>query len=177
MSIGNVGAAEQYLPVTKGEIKSVAYNAAFNQLKMNWNNGQINQTDIRGYLRVIDEGNSPFRGSIVEPTVRQAITDFLDIITRGDMQSFKPIGTVSGLEGLDGFLKSIYKAVTGAVGKVVKVVTGGGGDVSIKLPSITPGSATVTPAPQSFMTNASSFITSPVGLVAIGLAAILLLRK
>lgn len=175
--IGISGPTE-IMRVTVGQVKAVAYDAAMKKLKANWNNGLINQQDLKSYLQVIDGGNSPGRGTIVEAPMRQAIVGFLAYVTSKNMQSFKPIGAVSGLEGLDGFLKSVWGAVKGAVKGVAKIVTGGGGTLQVKLPSLTQPSATVTPGQPSAMQEITGFLTSPVALIAgAAILAIILLRK
>lgn len=162
---------------TVNQVKAAAYKAAYLQLKKNWNEGLINLNDLKSYLTVIDQGNSPSRGTIVESVMRQAISDFIRLVVSKNMQSFKPYGQVNGMEGLDGFLKSVWGAVKGAVGAVTKLVTGGGGTIQVKLPSVTPATASVIPASPGVMQEISGFLTSPVALVGLGIIAVLLLRK
>jgi len=116
----SLGAAEEVYPVTRKDFSLAVRSAVVGTLTNNWNQGKINKADLDGYLRVFDEGNSPFRGSIVDDTVKQAIVDFRARIISAGMASPK-VG-LSGLEGLDGFLSSIVKSVGDVVKQVVNVV-------------------------------------------------------
>ena len=55
-----------------------------------------------------------------------AIEEFLKSVRRQGMSSVKPPGVSSGLEGLGGFLSSVWNAAKGAVTGAVKAFTGGG---------------------------------------------------
>jgi hypothetical protein len=118
----------QVVPVTKKTAKQVAYRAALDVLRSNWNKGIINLQDVLSYVRVIDEGNAEFRGTIYEAPMRKAISDFAANIKNKGLQSGKPASSLSGMEGLDGFLKSVWNGVKSAVGAVVgtgiKLATG-----------------------------------------------------
>ncbi len=115
--------------LTRGEVKSSVYKEVGAVLRGNWQNGLINRQDVEGYLRVIAEGNFPSKSPVlVEPT-EKAIRDFLDYVDTNRIGSVKPPGE-SGLEGLDGFLSSIWSGVKKAVSKVggavLSIVPGGG---------------------------------------------------
>ncbi len=117
------------VPLNVGTVQAVAYRSTMKTLESNWNNGLINLADVNSYLRVIDEGNSPSKGTVVEPSIREAIVAFRDHIVKDGIGSRKAPG-LSGLEGLDGFLKSIWngvkKAVSTAVNVAATVIPGGG---------------------------------------------------
>ncbi len=116
--------------LTRGDVKASVYQEVSSELRGNWQAGLINRADVEGYLRVIAEGNFPTKSPVlVEPT-EKAIIDFLDYVDTNRVGSVKPPGTLSGLEGLDGFLGSIWGAVKKGVSKiggaVLGVVPGGG---------------------------------------------------
>jgi len=115
------------LPITVGEFQKIIYDAAYNQLVQNWNGGLIDRSDVGGYLSVIDNNNAPFGNSaVIKPAVRDAISDFLQYVNRNGLHSTKPMATLSGLEGLDGFLSSVWNAVKSVGKTVIGAVTGGG---------------------------------------------------
>lgn len=172
------------LPLRKSDLQNQIYTAVWNQMHLNWQRGLINRTDVAGYLRVFDEGNSPFRNTLADGPARQAVTDFLARIDKTGAQSAKPAGQLSGMEGLDGFLKSIVKAVGSVVKGAVKLVTGGGEkQIVVNPPTINiPQGAvqtTVTPAAAASAAQAgvSEMFSNPVVIAALALGAILLLRK
>lgn len=112
--------------IKKGALQTGIYNAVMNTLNNNWANGLINKKDVEGYVSVIDGGNFPSKKALyVEPT-RKAIVDFLNYVNSKNIGSLKP-GGLSGMEGLGGFLSSVWGAVKSVVGGVVKTVTGSGG--------------------------------------------------
>jgi hypothetical protein len=116
----SLGAAEVVYPVTRKAFSSAVHTAVVNTLSNNWNQGKINRSDLDGYLRVFQEGNSPFRGSVIDDTVKQAILDFRARVISARLVSPKTVP--SGLEGLDGFLGSIVDAVKGVVTQVINIV-------------------------------------------------------
>lgn len=178
-------------PITKSVAEKVTYNSVIRTLKSNWNSGKINLDDVQGYLRVIDEGNSPARGTMFEPIMRKAIVDFITQVKRYGLVSAKPIGAMNGLEGLDGFLSSIWSGVKKAVGGVVsvvkgavKVVTGGSTPtVTVNPPTINiPQGAvqtTVSPgaAAAAAESGVASVLNSPVTWIAIAAGVFLLMRR
>jgi hypothetical protein len=193
-----LGTATQVYPITTEELHQRMYNAAYNQLRLNWQTGLINRNDVVSYLRVIDEGNAPGRGTLAEPAMRSAIQDFLNQIDRTGAVSAKPVGSMNGMEGLNGFLKSVWnavkkvaggvvKAVTGVVGAVVGGATGGGGStVTVQVPS-TPGQPATTSVTPGMITpgNAgatidtlNSLFSSPIFLAAaVGVVVLLMTRR
>jgi hypothetical protein len=128
------GLAQAAVPLKVDTVQTVAYRSTIKTLKDNWRNGLIDLRDVNSYLRVIDEGNSPSKGTILEASIRDAIVTFRDEMVRSGTPSRKPPG-MSGLEGLDGFLKSIWNGVKKAVGTAVNVaatiIPGGGAIKSI----------------------------------------------
>ena len=150
----------------QGELTGQIYSAVTATLQNNWQNGLINHNDVNGYLSVIDGGNFPTKNPlIVEPT-RKAISDFKASIQ--SVGSLKP--GLSGLEGLNGFLSSVWKSVKKVVGGVVKTAMGGGGETQVV---VQPAAAT---APTS-----TGFFDSPYAMPMLlgggALALFLLLRK
>lgn len=107
-------------------LKSAAYGGARKVLVRNWNNGIINRGDLVGYLAVIDHGNSPGRGTFADPAMRQAISDFLSEVDKKGAVSGKASGQMNGMEGLDGFLKSVWSGVKSAVKTAIGVVGAAG---------------------------------------------------
>lgn len=108
--------AVKVLPaVSRRNVQAAAYRAAFAQLKNNWNRGLINLDDITGYLSMIDRGDSPGRGTVVERPMRAAIQAFRDMIVGSGAVSGKPAGTLSGVGDVGGLFKSVWGAVKEAV--------------------------------------------------------------
>jgi hypothetical protein len=173
-AMGFSGLGTEVVLVTKANVKGVAYKAAFGVLRDNWNKGLINLQDVKGYLQVIDQGNSPYRGTVVEAPMRRAIQDFHDKIVKSGAQSVKPLGRLSGLEGVSGFFGSIVSAVGNAVGDVIKDVTGGQG-ITIK-PTITLPSGLVQTelTPEAAKAGVSELLGSPIFLVGVALLAVVL---
>jgi hypothetical protein len=119
--------------LTRGELKGAIYQEVTNVLTSNWQAGLINLADVKGYLRVIAEGNFPSKEPVlVEPT-ESAIRDFIAHVETNKIGSVKPAGSLSGMEGLGGFLKSIWNGVKKAVSTVAKIVTGGGSQPVVKV--------------------------------------------
>lgn len=176
----SLGTATQIFPVAKSDLQYQMYLAAYNQMLLNWNRGLINRTDVAGYLRVMDEGNSPSRGTIAHNPMRKAITDFLARIDSSGAQSSKPAGQLSGLEGMNGFLKSIWGAVKKVAGAVVKTVTGGGEkQIVINPPTINipPGMINTNVGPDAAKAGVSELLSNPMVIGFAALAIILLMRK
>ena len=117
MSLG--AAAEEVYPVSRKDFSTAVSSAVVQTLTNNWNNGKINRADLDGYIRIFEEGNSPFRGSIVDDVVKQAILDFRARVIAAGMSSPK-VG-VSGLGTVDGFFDSIVKAVTSVTKQVISI--------------------------------------------------------
>lgn len=162
--------------VSQETLTPAIYRTVLKILKENWQAGRINRTDVKSYLRVIDEGNSPAHGTFANPVMREAIQAFLNYVNTNQLQSFKPEGALSGLNGLDGFLSSIWNGVKKVVGGVVKIATGGGSQqpVQVNLPDVR---VTTTAPPASVASGVSEFLTSPVALIAIGALVFVLARK
>jgi hypothetical protein len=155
-------------------------------LHENWSNGLIDYADLLSYRRVIDEGNAPFTGvEWLESPIKQAIADFAAMIAKTGRPSLKPAGDLSGLEGLDGFLKSIWNGVKSVVGGAVKLVTGGGAQtvrietapapagstapaVSIRTPVTQYTSPTPIDYAREYGSAAGDLFKSPVFLVGVG---------
>ena len=118
---------------TRGQVKGSIYREVTKVLTSNWREGRINLADVRGYLRVIAEGNFPTREPLlVEPT-ETAIRDFIGRAQASGAISPKPRDHLSGMEGMDGFLSSVWGAVkkgVSAVGKTVGKVFGSSGTTS-----------------------------------------------
>ncbi|MHC4645184.1 MAG: transglutaminase-like domain-containing protein [Planctomycetota bacterium] len=167
--------------VSKRTLKAVAYRAALKVLKTNWANGLINRNDVVSYIRVIKEGNSPSRGTIVEPDVLAAIKDFLNWIDRNRSRSTKPVESIDGLSGLDGFLKSVWNGVKSATNSVVGIFKSDSPTVEpvygspdapfqVVLPSevnITPSLVTTETSPEAAQAGIASMFKNPVVLFAV----------
>lgn len=179
-----------FLPIRTVDLQQKMYNAAYNQLRFNWQRGLINRSDVASYLRVIAEGNHPGRGTIAEKPMKDAITDFLSQIDSHAWVSSKPVGALNGLEGLDGFLSSVWNAVKGvvggAIGGVVKIaggvlksITGGGGsEVTVQIPAPNQQTIPTTPQPTVIYDQSQGLsLSNPVVLVGLGLAVLLLVRR
>lgn len=118
----------QALPVKRSDVKSAVYAKVTQVLTDNWKAGVINQGDVEGYLRVIRDGNFPTKSELlVEPTER-AIRNFLGMVKRKRVRSIKPNNSLSGCEGLSGFLSTVWGGVKSAVGSVIP---GGGAALSV----------------------------------------------
>lgn len=116
-----------YPKVPRDTMRVAVRNSVWSTLSKNWENGLINRGDVAGYLKVIDDNNAPFgNNTFFKPVVREAISDYLRYVDNSGIRSNKSPGQISGLEGLDGFLSSIWKGVVGVAGTVVSAVTGGG---------------------------------------------------
>ena len=116
--------APMLTPISKKLLYRRFYDKAQFVLRQNWNAGRININDVKSYIRVIKEGNSPARFTIAEPPMLKAIEDFKNHVIRRGIVSAKPLGTLNGLEGMDGFLSSIWKGVKSVATGVIKGVTG-----------------------------------------------------
>jgi hypothetical protein len=133
------------LPVTAGQFKASIRDAVWRTLQTNWQNGLINEDDVRSYLRVIDEGNFFSKKPLLVDPTRATIAEFLAWVPSHLGPSRKR--GVGGLSGLDGFLSSIVKAVGSVVKGAVNLVTGGGSPtVQIQYPPA-PTTATAPVAP------------------------------
>lgn len=110
--------------VRRGHVKQAIRSEVLKVLRSNWHAGLINRGDVQGYLRVIDEGNFPTKEPTLVDPAKAAIREFLAYVDSNRLVSTK--AGLSGLEGLDGFLSSVWGGVKKAVGGVIKTVTGGG---------------------------------------------------
>lgn len=173
------------MQVTRGQVKRAIEMAVGQTLSKNWEAGLIDLSDVRGYLRVIREGNFPTKNELaVEPT-EKAIQRFADHIVANRIGSLKPAGSSTGLEGLSGFLSSIWNAGKEVVGGMLSQsqTTPGGGE-SAPLLQISP---TITVPENLIQAQATPAVASAFGaglgssmvplLIAAGLALILIVRK
>lgn len=96
--------------------------AVWSTLWRNWQTGMINRSDLASYLRVIDEGNSPYRGTPYNGMMRQAIVEFMTYVDRAQLKPKKAEGMGGGYSGLNGFLSSVIKAVASVVTAPAKAV-------------------------------------------------------
>ena len=104
--------------MTQGDFHRTLKDAVSAHLQSYWQNGMINLADVRGYQRVIKEGNFPStQPLLVEPT-EQAIDEFVNYVTENQIGSVKPADQVDGMGSLDGFLGSVWNVVKG-VGKSI----------------------------------------------------------
>lgn len=164
--------------ITRGQVKRAIRTGVTEALSANWQSGLIDLGDVRGYLKVIDEGNFPSRKPlIVEPTV-QAIREFVDYIVANRIGSLKPAGSSSGLGGLEGFLSSIWDAGK----KAVEYLTQEGRPPLIQItPSVTIPEdvirAEATPAVARAFGAGLGSATLPLLIAGAGLVLFLVLRK
>jgi len=172
------------IPIKTEEVHRLAYGAAWQTLQNNWNGGVIDRSDLRSYLKVIDDKNAPFTNTVVETDVRQAIADFLTYVDRNRIPDNK-----TGAISLSGFLSSVWSGVKSVVGGVVNTVTGGGsktvkvevqpaaGDssVSVQTPTTTYSSG-AQPQPYYPATQEKSWYDNPALLIGLGVGAIVLLQ-
>ncbi len=115
----NMAELKEEKQVTRGRVRAAIAEAVGKTLSSNWQAGLIDLDDLRGYLRVIDEGNFPTRDPLaIEPTT-QAIRNFIDYVVGKRVGSLKPGGSQGRLGGLDGFLSSVWDAGKKAVGDLV----------------------------------------------------------
>lgn len=156
------------LTMTQGDFRKTLHQAVTEHLLSYWERGLINLNDVRGYLRVISEGNFPSRQSLlVEPT-QEAIQDFENHIVRNQIGSIKPAGANNGMGELDGFLSSVW----GAVKSVGKAVLGGGGETKVVVQAAAPAPVFERPPAPTFWSG-----NTPMYLAIGGLAALLILPK
>jgi len=171
--------------VTRGDVKKAIESAVTETLSANWQAGLINLADVEGYLGVIRAGNFPTRNELaVEPT-EKAITEFAAYIVDNRIGSLKPAGSSTGLEGLSGFLSSIWDAGKQAVGGVLTTYQPApGGGENAPLIRISP---TITVPEGLIQAQATPAVASAFGaglggamvplLIAAGLALMLVIRK
>lgn len=168
----------QAVPVSRGQFKQMIRKSVWNTLRQNWEAGLINDADIAGYIRVVDEGNFPTTNPLVLEPTRETMRAFRNYVQAHNIQSSKPPGSFSGLEGLDGFLKSVWngiksvaKGVVGTVGKIIGV-TGGTTEVRVEPQiSIPPGIVQAPVTPAAAEAGVAAALKNPIFL---GLAAVLI---
>lgn len=169
-------AAATAAPITKEALWHVAYTAAKKMMRDNWRDGLVNRADLEGYVRVIDEGNSPLRGTFADSAMRQAALDVLQ--EKNDMGESAPKGEMAELGDMGFFLGSVVKFVAGAVGKAVSYVTGGSQpQIVVNPPAINIPSIQTQVTPETARAGVGAFLSNPIVLVGGALALILLMRK
>lgn len=181
-----VGMASSVLPIQRGDLKAKIRGAVWQTLESNWRNGLIDMNDLQSYLQVIRQKNFPSREPLLVDTTEETIRAFIGYAPAHLGPSRKGTGSLSGLEGLDGFLGSVWKAVKGAVGGVVKTVgkvagavlgTGSGGQVVVQPQVNVPaGMIQTNVPPESAASAVSQMLKSPVVWVGLGLLAFLVLK-
>ena len=170
----------QNLNVTRAQVKAAIQSAVTKTLSSNWQAGLIDLSDVRGYLDVIDGGNFPTRNELaVEPT-RRAVQEFADYVVDNKVGALKPAGSATGLEGMSGFLSSIWEAGKDAVGTIVSQEGTTAGPIIRISPTITIPEHVIkteaTPAVASAFGEGLGGSLVPVLLIA-GLGLVLILRK
>jgi len=183
---GKMALAGGTLPVTQGAVKARIRAEVWKTLEGNWTAGLIDMADLKSYLEVIRNKNFPSRSPLLVDPTEETIRAFIDYAPSHLGPSRKGTGSVSGLEGLDGFLGSVWKAVKGAVGGVVKTVAKvagavvGGGQVvvqpQVNLPAIPAGVVQATVPADAAKAGVLEALSSPVVLVGLGLLAFMALR-
>ena len=173
----NVLTGNRALPIHREQLYTIAYNAAKRTIRNNWMNGIINRADIQGYVRVIDEGNSPFRRTFADPAMRQAAIDVLG--EKNQLGQAAPKGENAGLGDVAGFLGSVVGAVVGAVKGAVKSITGGGDDapIQITMPDIVIPRIETSIPPATARAGVAELLSNPVTLIALAGFAFLMMRR
>jgi len=116
----NMAELKEEKQVTRGLVRAAIAEAVGKTLSSNWQAGLIDLDDLRGYLRVIDEGNFPTRDPLVIEPTTQAIRSFVDYVVEKRVGSLKPGGSQRGLGAVDGFLSSVWDAGKKAVGDLIE---------------------------------------------------------
>lgn len=194
------------IPIRRDVAESAVRNQAWRILSQGWENGLIDQADLRNYIAAIDGGLVEFSGNtFFEPAIKAAVNDFLGYIESNGIPSRKSF--TSGLGSLNGFfgdlwngVKSVVKpaAVVGATliggpaaGAAVAgtLYSGGGGGAATTSPgysgqpvTIPAGSGSVTYNPNlpyqvPGSSGISDLLSNPIVLVGAAIALILLLKK
>lgn len=171
----HLGAPQTMPPVPKEALYNVAYIAAKKKIRDNWRDGLINRADIQGYVTVIDQGNSPLRGTFADAAIRQAALDVLD--EKNARGETAPKGEMSDLADMGFFLGSVVSFVGKAVSKAVQFVGGSQPKIVIQPPDINIPSIQTNIPPESARAGVGAFLQNPVVLVGGALALILLLRR
>ena len=171
------------LPVTRGEVQSAMRAETLSVLNRNWRAGLINDADVASYVRVIDEGNFPTDKPLIVDAVRGAIEDFRAWAPANLGPSTKPTGTMSGLEGLEGFLGSIWDGVKKVAGTAYSVATGTKPREAIT--EIVTEAAAALPVglvqapvtPAAARAGMAEILKSPVVLIGLGLVGFLVMQS
>lgn len=177
-----IGQLPTRLPVTREQVQRAIRDETLDVLTGNWRAGLINEADVASYVRVIDEGNFPTAQPLLVDPVREAITDFQTWAPANLGPSMKPVGVMSGLEGLDGFLKSIWNGVKKVVGGVVstglRVIGAGAPQQVVVQPSIQiPAGVVQAPVTAAAArAGVTEFLKSPIALIGIGLVGFMVLN-
>lgn len=175
--VQNMAELKKEKQVSRGQVRAAIARAVTETLSSNWQAGAIDLDDLRGYLRVIEEGNFPTRDPlVVEPTTR-AIRDFVGYILENRVGSLKPGGSRGRLGGLDGFLSSVWDAGKNAVGDLIE---GHEGPLFQVSPTVTVPEAMIraeaTPAVARAFGAGLGGATLPL-LIAAGLALVFVLKR
>lgn len=195
------------VPIRRDVAETAVRNQTWAMLSQGWEQGQIDQNDLRKYLEAINGGLVEFSGNtFFEPVIRATVNDFLGYIESNGIPSRKSFTT--GLGGLNGFfgdlwngVKSVVKpaAVVGATligGPAAGAAAagalysgGGGGGSSTTVPgysgqpvTIPAGSGSVTynpnlPYQPPAASSSGDLLSNPIVLVGAAIALILLLKK
>lgn len=180
--VTNMAVLPTYLPVTRGQAQEAFRAETLNVLTKNWRAGLINEADVASYVRVIDEGNFPTDKPLIVDPVRAAIVDFQTWASANLGPSTKPIGTMSGLEGLEGFLGSIWKGVKKVAGTVYSVATGRKpveavrGIVTEAAAALPVGLVQAPVTPAAARAGMAELVKSPVVLIGLGLVGFMVLQ-
>lgn len=171
-----LGAPDIALSIPRETLWRVAYIAAKKKIRDNWRDGLINRADIEGYIQVIDQGNSPYRGTFADGAMRQAAVDVL--AEKNLHGESAPKGEMAELGEVGFFLGSVVSFVGKAIGGAVKAVTGGQApQIIVNPPTINIPSISTQVSPDTARAGVGAFLTNPVVLVGGALALILLMRR
>lgn len=168
-SVG-LGMITPVLDVDRKELEAAIRNEVLAGLSDRWRKGMIDRSDLKSYLRVIDEGNNLFQTDPwLNAVTRRVVADFLQYIETNKIASTKPANSLSGLSG---FLSYI----TGAVQWVVKTFFGGQTyqGATVVLPNVTSQAGY---AVGTGVTNWTAFLSQPVVLIGGALLLYLIVRR
>ena len=156
--------------IPRQALLNLARTSAMDVLASAWNDGLIDRADLISSLAAVDQKQSPFEGTIVKNSIRQAIGDFLSHVTSKRIASRKSLG---GLSGVDDFLEKVWNGVKGSVNSAWQdLITAGESSAPINIAPIT---ANV--SPESARAAVMQFFKNPIVLGVAGVLAFALLRK
>lgn len=108
----------QQMMVDRNAVAAELRNVARTLLMKGWNDGQIDETDLRNYLKAIDRGVVEYAGNtFAVPLMKAVVTDFLAYVKNNGLMSRKRLR--EGLSGLDGFFGDLWNGVKKVGGTII----------------------------------------------------------